>query len=778
MAKVDKDEVERRLAELRHSYLQELPSKLAVIGKLWLQLCDTWEPELAKKLHHACHTLAGSGATFGLPDLSRSARAMEHFLKNLNDKGRVPTPPEYSQMQESCDALLNGGLSGLNSVDGISSVGIPHSKSEHDSSRLVYLVEDDVSTASEIGMKLTAAGFLTRTFHTLESFEQAYTNRWPDAIIMDIVFPEDDVGGVHILQKLHSKYLDLPPIIMISMRSDIQSRLGAVHAGAARYFTKPLNLEKFISTLDGLTTRVPREAYRVLIIDDDKTLVQYHATILHQAGMRTMIIDDPLKCLEALSEFSPDLVLMDVYMPECSGLELASVIRQDDSFAQMPIVFLSTEHDLGKQLYAMNLGGDDFLTKPVEPGHLVAAVTARVNRSRWLYRLQQELHVALSENEEHRRELAVKEERLKRSQIFANIGTWDWDIVSGVLVWSERIAPLFGYPNGELETTYDNFLNAIHPDDRRMVVDAVNNCVQHSAVYDIEHRVVWPDGTVRWLSEKGNVVRDSNGKPLRMLGVVQDIHQRKLLEENLEEQKDLANQANRAKSEFLSRMSHELRTPMNAILGFSQLLLTDDESPLSESQTDNIHEVMRAGEHLLELINEVLDLARIEAGKMVLNLVEVELLPILKHALHLVSPMATSRNITVTTEIRCSGTVYVMADRTRLRQVLLNLLSNAIKYNKPSGQVSLTCVLTEDGETVRMSVIDTGPGLSPEQQVQLFQSFNRLEAEQSNVQGTGIGLVITKRLVELMRGQIGVESEIDKGSCFWFDLPRVHPAEL
>jgi len=360
--------------------------------------------------------------------------------------------------------------------------------------------------------------------------------------------------------------------------------------------------------------------------------------------------------------------------------------------------------------------------------------------------------------------LKTSEHRFRRSQVFANIGTWDWNIQTSDLYWSDRIPSLFGYPGGNLETTYENFLNAVHPDDRQAVIDAVNACVEHDIEYDIEHRCVWPDGEVRWLHERGDVIRDEAGTPLNMLGVVSDITPIKNSESELIKARDAAEMANRSKSEFLSNMSHELRTPLNAILGFSQLLKIEGE--LSPEQGESAQEIDKAGKHLLELINEVLDLAKIEAGHISVNNEDLELFEIIEECIGIIQPIASKRGIDVT-EHRIGDVLSytVCADKVRLKQAILNLLSNAIKYNREDGAID---VITQrvDKESVSISVKDTGKGLSEDKLKELFKPFHRLGAEKKGIEGTGIGLVITKNLIELMGGTIGVESKEGEGTTF------------
>jgi signal transduction histidine kinase/ActR/RegA family two-component response regulator len=284
-------------------------------------------------------------------------------------------------------------------------------------------------------------------------------------------------------------------------------------------------------------------------------------------------------------------------------------------------------------------------------------------------------------------------------------------------------------------------------------------------VYDLTY--IRKDGSRFPASISITALRDDHADLIGYLLIGADNSARKHAESELKQAMAAADKANRAKTDFLSSMSHELRTPLNAILGFAQLM-ESDTSPQTPSQKRNLNQILKAGWYLLELINEVLDLALIESGKVTLSGEPVSLPEVMLECRAMVEPQALKRGINMHFP-RFDTAYFVKADRTRIKQVLINLLFNAIKYNRPGGTVVVEYAL-QLPSTIRISVRDTGPGLAAEQVAQLFQPFNRLGRETGVEEGTGIGLVVTKRLVELMGGTIGVDSVLAEGSTFWIEM--------
>lgn len=304
--------------------------------------------------------------------------------------------------------------------------------------------------------------------------------------------------------------------------------------------------------------------------------------------------------------------------------------------------------------------------------------------------------------------------------------------------------------------------------------DAITRVLRESKVTNYELTALARDGTETVVSFNATTFHDRDRKLQGVFAAARDVTERKHFEHALQKSnvelqaaREAAEKANLAKSEFLSSMSHELRTPLNAVLGFAQLMASEVPPPAARQQR-SIDQILKGGWYLLRLINEILDLAMIESGKVTMSQEPMSMSDVLQDCKGMIEPQAAKRGIAMTFPSFGNG-LYIHADRTRVKQVMINLLSNAIKYNGSGGSVIVQCV-AGDQDRVRVCVKDTGSGLSADQLAQLFQPFNRLGQEDGGEEGTGIGLVVTKQLVELMGGTIGVESAVGVGTVFWVEF--------
>ena len=372
------------------------------------------------------------------------------------------------------------------------------------------------------------------------------------------------------------------------------------------------------------------------------------------------------------------------------------------------------------------------------------------------------------------RALSQSEQRFRSIFETAPIGIAFTDLNGGFQEVNAHFCKMVGYPAETLLGRRS--IDFTHVDDRREDIRMGRRLMRGEIpFYRRLKRYVRPDGSLVHARVLVSLLRGADGRPHRLVGVVEDITDQLRIEE-LDRAREAAEAANQAKNEFLSRMSHELRTPMNAILGFTQLMQMDTAEPLPLAQRTRAQQIAQAGWHLLEMINDTLDLSRIESGSLRLEPGVLDLPPLLARALALVQGQATERGLAISQRIDPAAAA-VVGDATRVTQILTNLLSNAIKYNVAGGSVSIEATLPERG-WVEIAVRDTGLGLTDEQRAELFQPFNRLGRERSNLPGTGIGLVISQRLAGMMDGSLRAEPVQGPGACFVLRLPAAGGGEV
>jgi len=388
----DQPSLEQKLQALRLNYLNGLVDRYREISEQWhLLQGNSTDHQLLETLHRLTHTMAGSGATFGCPEVGSAARRAESAFRQIIDDQRIISASDISaiddlithlgaEIEHSISRGVNEqGRSEVQDVIGVSDVIEPGLSVTNN---LIYILEDEADVATDLETQIVQFGYRVSCFRSSEALLAAVSSERPRVIIADIMFPDNDTAGIDTMRTVQAEAAEPIPIIFISSSSDFNTRIESVRAGGVAYFDKPLDVAKLIDRLDAIVAEGQQEPFRVLIVEDSDIQAGYYAMILQQHGMMTSVVNDSMQLMQPLQSFNPDLVLMDMYMPDCSGLELATVIRQENEYVSLPIVFLSSESSLDKKLNAMSFGGDDFLTKPIKPNHLVSAVTSRVQRYR------------------------------------------------------------------------------------------------------------------------------------------------------------------------------------------------------------------------------------------------------------------------------------------------------------------------------------------------------------------------------------------------------------
>jgi len=376
------DPLEQQLEKLRDGFADRLPARLMAMENDWRSLQDNgWSREGARALHRSVHGLIGTAGSLGFSSVAKTARRLERRLVALLEAADVPTAeqrreiePWFGRIEDASGEDRAGTAAGAVTV-----IAPPPAASEH--RNLIVVIEEEGLFSRELSLQLGHFGFELQMYQSTVEVEESIEGRRPAAVIMDVSSATGDLVGAEAAARVREAVGFKVPVIFFSNRSDIAARLDAVRAGCSGYFVKPINYSEVLETLDRVTRREP-EPYRILIVDDEPDAAAFHAANLRAAGFETVTVNNPLNVTPHLVEFQPDLILMDVYMPGCSGVELAAVIRQEEAFVGIPIVFLSREADRMKQIAALGQGGDDFFTKPVEPDQLVAAIAARAQRGR------------------------------------------------------------------------------------------------------------------------------------------------------------------------------------------------------------------------------------------------------------------------------------------------------------------------------------------------------------------------------------------------------------
>ncbi len=758
MNSLKKDKIVAKIALLKKSYLENLPIKLREVEEAWETLSKKDESNQIKILHTLLHGLAGSGASFGCAGISRIARQLAKLFRSMME-GDHTLSDEHRQHIEKLIYDLKSEAAAPDKPQLLNFYG--RSSGQQDEDLLVYILEDNLLLGEKLALHLEQTGYRTVRFSDIASFVEQTKAIPPAAIVADIVFPEGDAAGIAAVREIQRLREANIPVVYLSARDDIEARLQAVRSGTSHYIVKPsgqpLDLNKVTSILNDMTGRFQKEPYRVMIVDDDIPLSRLYALTLEQAGISTMVVNAPLLALEEIATFKPELLLLDLYMPGCSGNEIAAIIRQDEHLATLSIVFLSSETDFDFQMEAMGLGGDDFISKPVDDKRLIKMVLPRLRRSRILNSMTVELR--------------------ESGQLYQNVVE---NISAGIVVLDKKYKVLSANPSllgwfpdiTSQDSCHDIFQNV--SDIMECPGYSSTGCVVHSCFMDgksHENEIsLEVDGSRKDFLTVASPIFDENNKAGEVVLLFEDISERKRAEKELAKAKIAAENANRSKSEFLANMSHEIRTPMNAILGFSELALDREQNPKNR---DYFNKIYFSAKSLLGVINDILDFSKIEAGRLNLEIREFYLPEILEGLIGLFGGKANEKGLELLVVATPEVPSFMIGDVMRINQVLVNLVSNAMKFTE-EGEIKI-CVshVLQNEKQIRLkfAVRDSGMGIDREKQELLFKAFSQADTTTTRKYGgTGLGLTICKQLVEIMGGHIEVDSEVGRGTVFSFEI--------
>ena len=650
----------------------------------------------------------------------------------------------------------------------------------------VLIVDDSLTVRMDLSEALKPAGFDTVLCADLRSAREALAHEGSVLVVLDILLPDGD--GLDFLEELRSSPATAQiPVLLLSSEAEVKNRVRGIGTGAEEYIGKPYDLGQVVARVRALTqahvSGGAESGRRVLAVDDSITYLQELGSQLRPEGYDVVLARSGEEALVLLAAQPADCILLDLVMPGLSGQDTCRLIKQRAEWRNIPLIMLTARDDRDAMIEGINAGADDYIAKSADFDVLKARLRAQLRRKHFedenrsireqLVRSETEAIARRQVEAEQRKldQLLRDQQFYTRSLIESNIDALMTTDPLGIITdVNKQMEALTGCTRDELiAAPFKNYFT-----DPERAEAGIKLVLREKKVTDYELTACARDGTTTDVSYNATTFYDQDRTLQGVLAVARDVTERKRNEQALQETnvelegaKSAAEKANLAKSDFLSSMSHELRSPLNAILGFAQLM--ESASPLpTDSQKESIAQILQAGWHLLKLINEILDLAVIESGKVSLSAESVSLAEVMSECQAMMEPQAQQRGISVTFP-RFDTPLFVSADRTRLKQIVINLLSNAIKYNKERGTVVVDCTTSTPGFT-RISVKDTGAGLSPEKLAQLFQPFNRLGQEAGGVAGTGIGLVVTKRLAELMGGVLGVESTAGAGSVFWCEL--------
>lgn len=549
---------------LKDQYKTNLIQKKHSLQKTWSAiLANENVASNLKELYLILHNLSGTGNTFGFNQVTEHARLLEYIVKTFQAESFALNNEQVDQLSILINNLMDV-LSNPVETDNTATENIGHINGGNQD--LIYLVDDDTFFVNELSLQLTAAGYQVKGFSLPQQILEAGITDKPALIIMDMMFTNSEFEGSQIIEKYKQTIDSNVLVVFISVWDDLDSRLRALRSGSDYYLLKPLDTEHLINVLEHVLTKKNKAPYRVLVVDDDEVILTYYKTVLSEAGIVAEGVTHPQQVLGIIKEMDPELILLDINMPYCNGIEMANIIRQFPKLISIPIIFLTTETNVSIKKSAWDLGADEYILKPVTPKQLIQVVTSRTKRARQL----KDISLELMENKTRTNNII---ETLHDVIWSADTKTWKLSYISA------SCSSVLGKSDEELKST-DNWRDFIHPDDRDFVIQESNKLNQQDGI-ELVYRVLGADGSIRWVLENIQKVLSPRTKLPRFDGIIHDITAREIDKQHIKRRLKLESE--------LAVFTRSLLQNHNFDQAFECLLKMSDASVVQIFHTQSNH---------------------------------------------------------------------------------------------------------------------------------------------------------------------------------------------